>query len=164
MLDPPSRGEVYLPPPTPVVSKLRSLTTFPAEPCKNPVPQGGGPSEGHFGTHLGNLRLGFDDFGLGFEILGPGSAVLGLGFEVLALQPRSPAFRYRVPAVGSGVTGGAALCRPKRPPPLGFEVLGLGWSVQRQGCGNLGDIILMSPWVLSVFVPKRLQGARRWQW
>ena len=28
--------------------KLGSLTTFPAEPCQNPAPQGRGPAEGHF--------------------------------------------------------------------------------------------------------------------
>ena len=66
------------------------------------------------------MELGFEVLGLGFKVLGLGSAVLGLGLEVLTLKPRSPAFR--VPAVGSGVTGGGALCRPKRPPPLGFEV------------------------------------------
>ena len=49
------------------VSKLRSLTTFPAEPCKTPVPQGGGSP---------SVTLGF----------------FGLGFAILALKPRSPAF------------------------------------------------------------------------
>ena len=45
----------------------------------------GGPSGGHFGLHLGNLRLGFHVLGLGFQVVGLGSKVSKLGFEVLKL-------------------------------------------------------------------------------
>ena len=89
------------------VFKVRSLITFPAVKVKNLAPQGGCPSRGHFGTHLGHWRLGFRLRKLGLGVRRPGLRLRKLGsrlkksgFEDKSVDPWSECLE---PSRGGGL-------------------------------------------------------------
>ena len=98
------------------------------------------PLEGHFGTHLGNLRLGFDVLGLGFGAV-VWIALDGLGFTASGLGSTDSGLGSVLSGLGSSPkrfpTGPKCPLAPQGaqrapwPPrgPKGPWALGGGWGV-----------------------------------
>ena len=88
--------------------------------AKTSHPKGGVSPEGHFGTHLGNLCLGFGLGGLGFEVWGLAFSVLELGFGVGGL--------------GFGNFSPRRACASKDPAPCGPA-----WTAAANHCWSACD-------------------------
>ena len=115
---PPSAGPLRRPSgpkPRGAALKLRSPTAWPDEACKNHVPQGGVPPEGHFGATPKFLCLGFEVLELPPGTCEAGFHTSGTGLRTCRSAPRG--CRRRPMAARSAATAeGGAKRRPSRPP------------------------------------------------